>query len=110
MDVRRGDILIVVHGELGRPRPAVVIQTDAIGNQTSTVLVSPLTSDLTEHLPLRPMIEPNPLNGIRLRSQIMVDKTFAIQRGGIRKIVGRLDPSATEHLDRALMVVLGLAR
>jgi mRNA-degrading endonuclease toxin of MazEF toxin-antitoxin module len=40
----------------------------------------------------------------------MIDKTFAIQRSGIGRIVGRLDSSATEQLDRALMVVLGLAR
>jgi mRNA interferase MazF len=110
MEVRRGDILIVVHGDLGRPRPAVVIQTDAIGHQTSTVLICPLTSELSDHLPLRPTLDPNPLNGIRLRSQIMIDKIFAIQRSGIRRIVGRLDSSATEQLDRALMVVLGLAR
>ena len=110
MEVRRGDILIVVHGDLGRPRPAVVVQTDAIGNQTSTILVSPVTSDLTEHLPLRPMLEPDAVNGLRSRSQIMVDKTLAIQRNGIRKLVGRLDASATERLDRALMVVLGLTR
>jgi len=109
MDVRRGDILIVVHGDLGRPRPAVVVQTDAIGTHTSTVLVSPVTSDLAEHLLLRPTLEPNALNGLRSQSQIMIDKTLAVQRSGIRKVVGRLDSSATEKLDRALMLVLGLA-
>ncbi len=96
--------------ELGKPRPAVVIQTDALGGETSTILVCPLTSDLTDNLPIRPLIEPAAENGLRIRSQVMTDKLSAIRRDRIRTTIGALDAATTESVDRALMVVLGLAR
>ena len=108
MGVSRGDTLIVVHGDFGRPRPAVVVQTDSLGEDTTTVLVCPITSQLTERLPIRPVIEPSTANGLRARSQIITDKMLANQRSGIRSSLGRLEASAIEHLDRALMVALSL--
>lgn len=109
--MKRGDVvLIVAPGDLGKPRPAVVVQTDALGDTTSTVLVCPLTSEITERLPIRPMIEPSPNNGLRLRSQIMTDKTTPLRRDRVRRILGKLDDDAREALDRALLIVLGLAR
>jgi mRNA interferase MazF len=109
--VKRGDVvLIVAPGELGKPRPAVVIQTDALGAKTTTLLVCPLTSDLTDRLPVRPLIDPHAGNGLRLRSQVMTDKIMALRRDRIRAVLGHLDPQVSERLDRALMIVLGLAR
>ena len=39
MAVKRGNVVIVAHGEFGRPRPAVVVQSDELGDATATVLV-----------------------------------------------------------------------
>ena len=109
--MKRGDVvLIVVPGELGKPRPGVVVQTDALGDVTTTVLVCPITSDVTEHLPIRPLIDANAANGLRIRSQVMTDKLLALRRDRIRRVVGRLDAKARDDLDRALLIVLGLAR
>lgn len=109
--MKRGDVvLIVAPGELGKPRPAIVVQTDALGDETTTLLVCPLASDLTERLPVRPLIDPQAGNGLRIRSQVMTDKIVALRRDRIRTVVGSLEPDATERIDRALMVVLGLAR
>jgi mRNA interferase MazF len=108
---KRGDVvLMIAPRELGKPRPAVVIQTDALGDETSTILVCPLTSDLTDNLPIRPLIDPTAENGLRIRSQVMTDKLSAIRRDRIRATIGALDAAATESVDRALMVVLGLTR
>ena len=108
---KRGDVvLMIAPRELGKPRPAIVIQTDALGKDTSTILVCPLTSDLTEGLPIRPLIEPAAGNGLRIRSQVMTDKLSAIRRDRIRATIGTLDAATIEAVDRALMVVLGLAR
>jgi len=108
--VKRGDVVIIAHGELGRPRPAVIVQTDELGDDTSSVLVCPITSVLTDRLPIRPNVEAGTDNGLRLRSQIMTDKTLAVPRDRIRGVLGALDPDAVDRLDRALLVVLGLAR
>jgi mRNA-degrading endonuclease toxin of MazEF toxin-antitoxin module len=60
--------------------------------------------------PLRPIIEAKPSNGLRLRSQIMTDKIIALRQDRVRRVIGHIDSETSEHLDRALLVVLGLAR
>lgn len=111
MEIARGDVvLMVVPSELGRPRPGVVVQGDNFAAGLSTVFVCPVSSDLQDRLPLRPVIENAPENGLRLRSQIMTDKLVALRRDRIRRVIGRIDAETSEQLDRALLLVLGLAR
>ena len=110
MALKRGDVVVVTHGELGRPRPAVIVQADELGDETTTVLVCPITSEVTPKLSIRPTIEAGAGTGLRLRSQIMTDKVLALQRTRIKGVIGSLDPQATDQLDRALLIVLGLAR
>jgi mRNA interferase MazF len=109
--VKRGDVvLLVVPSELGRPRPGVIVQANEFNKELSTVFICPITSDLQEKLPLRPIIEAEPSTGLRLRSQIMTDKMVALRHDRIRRIIGRIDSETSERLDRALLVVLGLTR
>ncbi len=109
--MRRGDVVLMVGpSDLGRPRPGVIVQADAFNDELSTIFVCPITSDLQDNLPLRPIIEVTPDNGLRVRSQIMTDKMVALRRDRIRGVIGHVDADAAEQLDRALLVVLGLAR
>ena len=109
--MKRGDVvLVVVPSELRRPRPGVVVQADEFNEELSTIFVCPISSDLQERLPLRPIIEADPSNGLRLRSQIMTDKMIALRHDRIRRVIGHIGRETSEHLDRALLVVLGLAR
>jgi mRNA interferase MazF len=111
VEVTRGNVvLMVVPSDLGRPRPGIVIQADELAADLSTILICPISSDLQDQLLLRPMIEPAPENGLRLRSQIMTDKLVALRRDRIRRVIGRIDVETSEKLDRALLLVLGLAR
>jgi len=111
MEIKRGDIvLMVAPRDLGRPRPGVVVQADEFNAEFSTIFICPMTTDIQDEFALRPLIDPSPKNGLRLRSQIMADKMAAIRREQIRSLIGRLDHGAAEQLDRALLVVLGLAR
>ena len=108
--MKRGDVVLVVGPELGRPRPGVIVQANDFNKELSTIFICPITSDLQEKLPLRPMIEPEPSTGLRLRSQIMTDKMVALRHDRIRRVIGRIDSETSEQLDRALLVVLGLTR
>lgn len=109
--MKRGDVvLVVVPSELGRPRPGVIVQADEFNKDLSTIFVCPVSSDVQEKLPLRPIIEAKPSNGLRLRSQIMTDKMIPLRHDRIRRVIGRIDSGTSEQLDRALLVVLGLAR
>jgi mRNA interferase MazF len=110
MEITRGDVvLVVVPSDLGRPRPGIVVQGDDFTG-LSTVFVCPISSDVQDRLPLRPVIDVTPENGLRLRSQIMTDKLVALRRDRIRRVIGRIDADTSEQLDRALLLVLGLAR
>jgi mRNA interferase MazF len=109
--VKRGDVvLMVVPSELGRPRPGVIVQADELGNDTSSVLVCPMSSDLTEFRRTRPVIAPSAGNGLRLPSQVMTEKLVPLRRDRIRRVIGALDADSTETLNSALLLVLGLAR
>lgn len=109
--MKRGDVVLaVVPSELGRPRPGVIVQADEFNKNLSTIFFCPISSDVQERLPLRPTIEAEPSNGLRLRSQIMTDKMIALRRDRIRRVLGSIDPDTSQKLDRALLVMLGLTK
>ncbi|SDT36353.1 type II toxin-antitoxin system PemK/MazF family toxin [Bradyrhizobium canariense] len=109
--MKRGDVVLVVaQGDMGKPRPGVIVQADELGDTTTSILICPMSSEVTEFHRLRPIVEPTTSNGLRLRSQIMTDKINALRRDRVRQVLGTLDIDASEQLDSALLVVLGLAR
>ena len=111
MEVKRGDVVVVVmQGDVGKPRPAVVVQSDRLGRTASTVLICPMSSDLREPDIVRPIVEPDETNGLKMPSQIMTDKLAALRHDRIRRILGTLDEPTKDRLDRALLIVLGLDR
>lgn len=109
--MKRGDVVLVVaQGDMGKPRPGVIVQADELGDATTSVLVCPMSSDIGQFHRLRPVVEPTAGNGLRLRSQIMTDKINALRRDRVRQVLGSLDADTSERLDSALLVVFGLAR
>jgi mRNA interferase MazF len=40
----------------------------------------------------------------------MTDKMIALHHDRVRRVIGQIDTETSEQLDRALLVVLGLAR
>jgi mRNA interferase MazF len=72
--VKRGDfVLAVVHGDYGKPRPAVVVESDLFNPTHASLLVCLLTTDLIDAPLFRLTIAPSAANGLREMSQIMVD-------------------------------------
>jgi mRNA interferase MazF len=108
--LKRGDIaLIVLQGELGKPRPGVIVQSDELG-ALSSVIVCPMSSYIDATNRMRPVVAPTLQNGLLVRTQIMTDKLNTLRRDRVRRIIGMLDSDACERLDSALLLVLGLAR
>jgi mRNA interferase MazF len=67
--MRRGDIVIVAAtGDNGKPRPAVIVQTDTFPPHHASVVGCQMTSDLVEAPGFRVTIEPNAENGLRVLS------------------------------------------
>jgi mRNA interferase MazF len=107
--MKRGDIVIVsVQGDYGKPRPAVVIQSDWLA-ATDSVLVALMTSTLVDAPFFRLLVEPSEENGLLAPSQVMVDKILALPRAKCGRVVGRIDAGTTTSLNHLLTLVIGLA-
>src|SRR5215472_9457104 len=108
--MRRGDVVTVAAtGDYGKPRPAVIVQTDALSESHASVVVCQVTSELANAPDFRITIDPTPENGLRLRSQVMADKPVTVRRERIGKKIGRLGNQDMARLGIALAFVLGLA-
>lgn len=106
----RGDIvLVVVSGDYGKPRPAVVVQTDLVNETHASIVVCPLSSHLQDAPLFRLEVLPDKENGLRKPSQIMVDKILAVRRDKIRQVIGRIDENLILQLSRSLALWLGIA-
>jgi len=109
MPISRGDLVIVVApGDYGKPRPAVVVQSNVLPEGHASLVICPMTSELAE-ADFRITIEPEPETGLRVCSQVMADKPVTIRRERIGQQIGRLAPVDMARLNVALALVLGLA-
>ena len=107
--VKRGDVVVVaIHGDYGKPRPALVIQSDLFNDTHASIAVAPVTST-SRCTAVSPDGGPTPSNGLRSVSQIMIDKATAVRRDRIGKAVGRLDDGTMIRVNRAIALWLGLA-
>jgi mRNA interferase MazF len=106
----RGDfVTIASQGDFGKPRPALVMQTDAFSEHPSiTVLL--VSSTWIDAPLLRVGVQPTPENGLQKPSQVMVDKVMTIKRDKVGPAFGRLDANAMIEVERCLAVFLGIAK
>jgi mRNA interferase MazF len=108
--MRRGDIVTVAaSGDYGKPRPAVIVQTDALPAEHASVVICQMTSECNDAPDFRVTIDPSKTNGLRVRSQVMADKPVTVRRERIGRRVGRLDDKDALRLNIALAFVMGLA-
>jgi mRNA interferase MazF len=109
MPLSRGDLVIVAApGDYGKPRPAVIAQSNAIPQSHASVVICPMTSELAE-ADFRITIEPGPETGLQVRSQVMADKPVTVRRERIGRRIGRLAAADIARVNVALAFVMGLA-
>jgi mRNA interferase MazF len=110
MGLKRGDLVTVaLSSDYGKPRPAVVIQSDLF-SAVDSCAVLPITSHLAEEPSiLRIGVDPSEDNGLRKPSQIMVDKIAGVPRRKLSQPFGRLDDETMLSVNRALALFLGFA-
>lgn len=103
--MKRGELVTVaMQGDLGKPRPALIIQSDAFA-ATASVTVLPLTSELLDAPLLRIGVLPSEANGLRKPSQVMVDKPMTIRREKlVGQRIGKLDSTIMIQIERSLAV------
>ncbi len=107
--MRRGDLVTVAApGDYGKPRPALVIQSDLFEELPSVTLCL-VTSELRNAPIFRVTVDPSADNGLRRVSQIQVDKVMTVARERVGAVIGRLDDAAMLKVNRSLAVFIGIA-
>lgn len=101
-------VTVALQGDLGKPRPALVIQSDLFDVHPS-VTILPITSELREAPLFRIALAAGEGSGLAKASQVMVDKPQSISREKIGSVCGRLDDETMLAVNRALAVFLGFA-
>ena len=107
--MRRGDLVTVaLQGDFGKPRPALVIQSDLFDRHPS-VTILPVTCELRNTPLFRIAVEPGKLTGLSRPSQVMVDKPQTVARDKLGAVFGHMDDETMLAVNRALAVFLGIA-
>ena len=106
--MKRGDLVVVsLKGDYGKPRPALIVQSDLFDQHPSVTLM-PVTSELRDTPLFRFPVAPHASNGLARPSQIMIDKIQTVARDRLGKPIGRLDDSAMTEVNRLMALFLGL--
>jgi mRNA interferase MazF len=108
--MRRGDVVTVAAwGDYGKPRPGVIVQTDAFPATHASVVICRITSALSDTPDFRVSLDPSDANGLRVQYEVMVDNPVTLRRARVGRIIGRLPMDDVRRLDAAIAFVMGLA-
>ena len=108
--MKRGAIVVVAAkgAYTGKPRPALVVQSDLFNPTHRSITICPITSDCVDAPLFRIPLPPGERTGLRVVSQIMVDKIVSVPRSAIADEIGRCDTAELEAAEDALRRWLGL--
>ena len=108
--MHRGDLVpVAIQGDFGKPRPALIVQSDLF-NAHESVTVLPVTSSTIDAPLLRVTVTPSPQNGLRQASQIMVDKAVTVRRDKLGRVFGHIEADTLLEVERCMAVFLGIAK
>ena len=108
--MKRGDLVTIsLSGDYGKPRPAVIVETDKLV-PSSHVVVCPGTSAIHEAAKVRRLlVVPDAVNNLRAPTQFQIDRVTGVRRETCGTVIGRLDSEAMQQFELQLTLVLGLA-
>jgi mRNA interferase MazF len=108
--VIRGDIVVMaLQGDHGKPRPALIVQSDMDALVSTHVAVLPLTSFASETPLLRIPIPATPTTGLSIQSFAMLDRMTTADRRKIGRVIGHVDNATLLAVNRAIAVFCGIA-
>ena len=108
--MKRGNVVTVaIQGDFGKPRPALILQSDVFSDIHATVTVALISSEIVQAPIFRLDIEPSETNGLSRPSQVQIDKIMSIRSEKIGSVIGELNDVMMVRVNRALALWLGLA-
>lgn len=108
--MNRGDIVVVASrgAYTSKPRPALVVQSDAYNATHASVTLCPITSDCVDAPLFRISLPEGPRTGLDMPSQVMIDKIVSVPREAIGRAIGRCESIELEAVGAALRGWLSL--
>jgi len=108
--LKRGAVVVVAArgAYTGKPRPALVVQSDLFNPTHASVTICPITSDCVDAPLFRITLPPGERTGLRTVSQIMVDKIVSVPRSAVTAEIGRCEETELTAADDALRRWLAL--
>ena len=108
--MNRGDfVTIAMQDDFGKPRPALVIQSDQF-NEHATVTVLLVSSTMVDAPLFRVTVQPDKRNSLQKPSQVMVDKAMTVKRDKLGEAFGSASDAVMLEIGRCLAVFLGIAK
>ncbi len=100
----RGQIVVVTArgAYTGKPRPALVVQSDLFNETHASVTICPITSDVIDAPLFRIALPPGPRTGLAVSSQVMTDKIVSVPRTALGRSIGQCDADELASVDVAL--------
>ena len=86
----------------GKPRPAVVVQSNAFNATHASITVCPITSDCVDAPLFRVPLPPGERTGLAVASQVMADKVSSVPRSAVNRSIGTCDALHLEQIEEAL--------
>jgi mRNA interferase MazF len=106
--MKRGDLVTVaLAGDYGKPRPALVVQSDFLA-EADSVLVCLLTSTQRDAPFYRFNLPATAETGLREPSQVMLDKIMAVRRARCGPPIGSIGQAAMAEIGKLLTLMLGV--
>lgn len=100
--------MVALQGDYGKPRPALVLQSDNFSELPSVIICPATTAAIEEATLFRLTVEPTAENGLRHRSQLAVDKLSVIPRAKVGQVIGRADDHLMQRVSTAISAFLDL--
>lgn len=108
--MKRGDVVVVaLSGDYGKPRPALIVQSDLFNEAHASVTLAPVTSTIVDAPLFRLTLEPSSETGLRSVSQIMIDKVTTVQRDKVGRTIGQVGDETMLRVNRGIALWFGLA-
>lgn len=107
--MKRGDlVLVATPGDYGKPRPALIVQSDLFQEHPS-VTICLLTTHLRQTPLFRYEVEPGSDNGLTSTSQVQIDKLMTVPGQKIGQVIGRLSTKQMNEITKLLLLWIGVA-
>ncbi len=112
---QRGEVYLVnfdptVGAEIRKTRPALILQNDIANRFSPITIVAAITSQVEERLYPTEVLARPPEGGLGKDGAVLLNQIRSIDRRRLLRRLGKLKPETMRHVDRALLLSLGVVK